>query len=200
MSKENAFGRYRSYRASVRSVYCRLQVLVARALPAMVAMVTTVPLLVHAQGTSTALLPALPADLTDLGAIAKVAYDAVMNKQWGLLVSVVMAAVVASLRKWVPERTKFGVWLRTKLGAIITNFALSLATAFATMFLAGQPFSADLVFKALSVALAASGGWAVWKNLTEAIQEAKAKDQNPDQKPVLAQESPPKTDTPSSVP
>lgn len=178
----------------MKATYLWFQLLAARVLPFMVAMVAALPLVVHAQVPSPAVLPA---DLTDLGSIAKLAYDAVMNKQWGLLASVVIAAVIASLRKWVPESTKAGAWLRSKLGAIITNFALSLATAFATGFLAGQPFSADLVFKALSVSLAASGGWAVWKNLNEAIEEAKGQKLAPVQETAAAGE-PAKTDTPSS--
>jgi len=160
----------------MKKTYLWLQSIAARALPVVLTFAAVLPFVVYAQDAAPApaVAPALPADLTDIGAIAKLAYDAIMNKQWGLLASVVLAAVIASLRKWVPESSKLGTWLRTKLGAIITNFALSLSSAFATMFLAGASFSADLVFKALSVALAASGGWAIWKNVSEAVAEGKA--------------------------
>jgi len=161
----------------MKNLLMRFQLLAVRALPymtALVALTLVVGGVAVAQPDQPASGTTLPADFTDLGAIAKLAYDAVMNKQWGLLASVVIAALIAGLRKWVPESTKVGAWLRTKLGAIVTNFALSLASAFATAFAAGASFSADLVFKALSVAFAASGGWAIYKNITEAVAESKA--------------------------
>lgn len=130
-----------------------------------------VPFAVLAQ-TSPA--PVLPADPTDIHAMAQLVLTAIMAKQWGLLASLLVLVTVASLRKYVPESTKVGAWFRTKLGGILTAFVLSLAGAFATLFLAGAPFSGALVLKALSISLGASGGWSIWKNIREALDEKKA--------------------------
>lgn len=113
-------------------------------------------------------------DPSDPGSVAKMLLDAVMNKQWGIVASLSVTAIVAGLRKWVPEATTLGKWFRTKLGGIIVNLVVTLGLAFLTLFAAGGTFSADLVLKALSVALGASGGWSIVKNITEAVAEAKA--------------------------
>jgi hypothetical protein len=116
----------------------------------------------------------VPLDFTDPGAVGKLLFDAVMNKQWGIVVALTITALIAMLRKWVPEGTVLGKWFRSKLGAIITNFAISLGGAFITLFMAGVPFSLGVVLKALSIAFTAAGGWTIFKNLTEAINEKKA--------------------------
>lgn len=125
-------------------------------------------------------LPAAALGGDDLGALAKLIWDAVMNKQWGLVASLGVLLVVAGLRKFVPEKTQVGAWLRTKLGGIVSNFVVTLAATFATMFASGHAFSADMVFKALSVALSAAGGWAIYKNVREAIDEKRAQDAGTD--------------------
>ena len=117
---------------------------------------------------------ALALDPTDLGAMAKLVLDAVMTKQWGIVVSLGITILVAGLRKWVPENTKVGAWFRTKLGAIVMNFAISLGSGFAMLMLSGTPFSSGLVIQALTIAFSASGGWSIWKNVSEAIDEKKA--------------------------
>ena len=116
----------------------------------------------------------LPADLTDLGAMGKLILDAVQNKNYGLLASLVVLLAVAALRKWTPETSKLGAWLKSKLGGMVTSLALSLGGAFATAFMAGASFSLELCLKALTVALTASGGWAIYKNFREALDEGKA--------------------------
>lgn len=123
-----------------------------------------------------ATLPIAPglADPNDLGAIANLIWNAIMTKNWGLCASLAVLFSVAALRKWVPEHTVVGKWLRTRLGGIITNFAVTLAGAFSTMFLSGHTLSAEMVFKAVSVSLTAAGGWAIYKNIRDAMDEKKA--------------------------
>lgn len=113
-------------------------------------------------------------DPTDPGSVAQMLLDAVMSKQWGIVVSLAITALVAGLRKWVPEGTKLGAWFRTKLGGIVTTLLISLGMAFLTQFVAGGQFSVALVVRALSVAVGASGGWSIWKNISEALAEKKA--------------------------
>lgn len=131
-----------------------------------------VPVFAFAQDAAAPTMMAF--DPTDLGSVAKLLLEAIMQKQWGIVVSLSITAVVAGLRKWVPETTALGKWFRTRLGGILTNLALSLGLAFLTLFMAGGALSADLVLKALSIALGASGGWSIVKNITEAIEESKA--------------------------
>lgn len=162
---------------TIQVMWWRVQAMIAT-------VIVTMPISVFAQedgGVSPA--PAIPVQALagdDFGALAKLIWDAVMNKQWGLVASLAILLAVAALRKFVPETTKVGAWLRTKLGGIVTNFAITLSGAFATAFMSGHTFSADLVFKALSVALTASGGWAIYKNVREALDEKKAQEKGAD--------------------
>jgi len=113
----------------------------------------------------------LPTDLTDLSQVGLVLFDAVQNKQWGLLVSFGIAVLIALARKYIPETNPIGKFISTKFGAIISNFTLSLSGAFATMFVAQQPFDVSMIKTAVAIALSASGGWAIYKNLKEAWEE-----------------------------
>lgn len=116
----------------------------------------------------------LPADFNDFGAVAKAVFDAVENQQWGLVASLGVLLLVVALRRLTPETSKFGQWVNSKFGGIISNFVLSFGGAFATMFAAGQQFSGIMLLKAFSIALGASGGWAIFKNAREAFEERKA--------------------------
>lgn len=132
------------------------------------------PALALAQAAEGTGLTLLPFDPSDPGSVAKMLMDAVMNKQWGIVISLSITAAIALLRKYTPEASKFGVWMRGKLGALILNFTFTLGTAFVTLFLSGGTISLDLVLKAVTVALTASGGWSMFKAISEAIAEKKA--------------------------
>lgn len=116
----------------------------------------------------------LPTGFDDPAKLAELAYTAVMAKNWGLLASIVVMATVAALRTWVPEHTKVGKALRTKVGGVATNFAFSLGGALATMYLSTHTLTAALVFQAISVALGAAGGWSIIKNIREHFADSKA--------------------------
>lgn len=113
----------------------------------------------------------IPFDPNDPGIIAKILLEGIANKQWGIVISVLVIAIIAALRRFVPETNPVGRWFRTKVGGVLTNLALSLGFAFFTQFAAGVPFNLTLVINAVGVALTAAGGWAIVKNLTEAAQE-----------------------------
>lgn len=132
------------------------------------------PALAFAQAVAEPVTNLLAFDPSDPGSVAKMLVDAVMLKQWGIVASLALTAIVAGLRKWTPEASAFGKWMRTKLGALITNFALALGTGFVTLFVAGEHLSLALVVKALTIAVGASGGWSIIKAITEAIAEKKA--------------------------
>lgn len=122
----------------------------------------------------TADLAALTADPGNVEVYVRLAMHAVVTGQWALLVSIILTLLVAGLRKWVPETWKLGVWLRSKVGGMASSFLLALGLGFVTVLLSGQPFSVAVVLKALQIALGASGSWAVYKNIREAINEKKA--------------------------
>jgi MFS family permease len=117
----------------------------------------------------------LPNPDENIDGFAQLLWDAIMNKQWGLVASLVIMLAVAALRKWVPETTKVGAWFRSKVGGIVLNLSFTTAGAFATAFLSGHAITGPLVLKVLTVAFGASGGWAIIKNVLEALDERKAK-------------------------
>ena len=117
---------------------------------------------------------AAPTDAADLGAVAQNVFEAVQNRQWGVVASLGVVLTIVLARKFVPEESKAGAWLHSQMGGIFTNFALSFGGALGTALVAGQPFSSLLVFKALNVALSAAGIWAVFKNSKEARETKKA--------------------------
>ena len=110
----------------------------------------------------------------DVAGLSQLVISAVQSGNWALVASLVVMGLVAGLRRWVPESTGAGKWLRSKVGGILANLVLSLAGSLATLLLAGGTFSLPLLFQALSVALGASGTWSVYKNIREALDEGKA--------------------------
>lgn len=117
---------------------------------------------------------AVPADPTDLASLAQFLISAGQAGQWALLASVAVTALVAGLRKWVPESTSVGKWLRSKLGGVLTSLVLSLSGALSALLVTGAPFTWQLALQALSIALGASGTWSIWKNVREALDEKAA--------------------------
>lgn len=110
----------------------------------------------------------------DVAGLSQLVISAVQSGNWALVASLVVMGLVAGLRRWVPESTDAGKWLRSKVGGIVTNLVLSLAGSLATLLLAGGTFSLSLLFQAISVALGASGTWSIYKNIREALDEGKA--------------------------
>lgn len=122
----------------------------------------------------TADLAALSADPGNVEVYVRLAMHAVVNGQWALLVSLILTLIIAGLRKWVPETWALGKWLRTKLGGMLSSLGLSLGLGFVTALISGQPFSLAVVIKAVTIAITASGSWAIYKNFKEAVDEKKA--------------------------
>ncbi len=151
----------------MQSKLTTLKLFVARLTPLFVMAVLFVAMVASAQESTVV-------DLTSEEAVAKLLLDSVVNKQWGLLASLVLTAVVWFSRKYVPEKTVVGAWLRTKAGGALSSLLFALGTGFVTQFLAGVPFGGAMVIKAISVALGASGIWSIVKNLRESAEESKA--------------------------
>lgn len=174
---------------TVQTVTQKFLLLAARYTPALVTVVTLFALVALAQPTDAGVISAPALDLTSEEVLARLVLDSVVNKQWGLLVSVLLTGIVALSRRYVPESTKVGAWLRSKAGGIVSTLLFSLGGAFTMQFVAHVPFSADMVLRAITVALSANGAWSVWKNLKEAMGESKATDAG------KAAETQPPTDT-----
>lgn len=121
-------------------------------------------------------IPPTPVDFSSEEAVAKLVLDAVLNRQWGLLVALILTATVAMLRKYVPAHTKLGSWFKSKVGGVVSTLLLALGGGFVTQLLAHVPFSPEMVVKAISLALSANGLWSVWKNIREAVDESKSSD------------------------
>ncbi len=154
--------------------YFPLMLKTLRRFPVLLFVFLTTSFVALAQVATQPMLPLAPLDPNDPGAIAKMLFDAVMNKQWGIVVSLAIMVVVWALRKFIPEKSTVGVWLRGKIGGVVTTFTLSLGTAFLALFAEGGKVSPELIIKGISVALGASGGWSMFKNIMEAIDEKKA--------------------------
>jgi hypothetical protein len=96
--------------------------------------------------------PAAQADLiTD-------ALAAIARRDWHLVGSVVLMALVFALRTYggaLVERLR----IDTHLGGVLTNFLLAFAGMWATALKLKQPIDLHFVVLAVTTALAAAGGW-----------------------------------------
>lgn len=113
-------------------------------------------------------------DAVDPVKLAQLLLEAVNSKNWGLLVSATVTLLVWAARRFVPETTKVGTFLRTRLGGLITNFAFVLGGGFITLFIAHREPTGALIWATLDMVLKAAGGWAIVKNVMDAANEAKA--------------------------
>jgi hypothetical protein len=156
----------------VVNLYRRMALMAARITPTVLAAAALLlPIVALAD------VPVVPGhDLTSEEAVAKLLLDGVMNGQWGLVVSLSLMALVYFGRKYTPPSSKLGIWLRTKLGGVVSTLLIALTGGFVTQFLAGAALSVSMVLKAVSLALGANGLWSVVKNIGEAVGESKASD------------------------
>jgi H+/Cl- antiporter ClcA len=93
---------------------------------------------------------------------ARLVLDAVQNKNYALLVALVVVLAVYVLRKFGGEFIPF---FRTDRGGAVLVLAFSLAGAVANALTAGAPLSGGLLLAALQVGLTAAGGFTLIKRL-----------------------------------
>lgn len=96
----------------------------------------------------------------NLEAFAKLALEAATSKNWALLLSLALVAVVWGLRK-VGKPT----FIKTDAGGAVSVLLMSGLGAVVTALVAGQPFTWPLVLSALQVGFTAAGGYSVLKKL-----------------------------------
>lgn len=80
--------------------------------------------------------------------------NAILHKQWWMLASLVLIAVVAFIRWFAPKVSgKLGTWLKTDHGAVTLVLVTSLLGGLATAFGSGTRPTLELVVTSLKVAL-----------------------------------------------
>ncbi|WP_223645548.1 hypothetical protein [Corallococcus sp. EGB] len=104
-------------------------------------------------------------------AFARLVLDAVTARNWALVASLAVVALVYVLRRYV------GAWwpvLRTaRVGAVLAVL-LAVAGAVANALLAEEAFTVALLLKAVAIGLGAAGGFSVVKALLFGDAEAEA--------------------------
>lgn len=113
-------------------------------------------------------------DPSDPTAVASALAAAISNKQWALVTALGITALVAGLRRWVPTTNVVGAWLNGKVGGIVSTLVISFGIALVAKLTAGQRLTVALAIDTLGLALAASGGWSIIKNFTEAVDDRAA--------------------------
>ncbi|MBZ4335088.1 hypothetical protein K8556_30100 [Corallococcus sp. AS-1-12] len=104
-------------------------------------------------------------------AFARLILDAVTARNWALVASLAVIALVYVLRRFV------GAWwpvLRTARAGAVLALLLSVAGAVSNSLLAGESFTVALLLKAIAIGLSAAGGFTVMKTLLfgDAVEDA----------------------------
>ncbi|NRD68606.1 hypothetical protein HRD49_43495 [Corallococcus exiguus] len=102
---------------------------------------------------------------------ARLILDAVTARDWALVASLAVIAIVYVLRRFA------GAWwplLRTARAGAVLALLLSVSGAMANALLAGESFTVALLLKALTIGLGAAGGFTVVKTLLfgDAVEDA----------------------------
>ncbi|WP_404362859.1 hypothetical protein ACIHQR_23045 [Corallococcus coralloides] len=102
---------------------------------------------------------------------ARLILDAVTARNWALVASLAVIALVYVLRRYV------GAWwplLRTARAGAVLALLLSVAGAVSNALMAGESFTVALLLKAIAIGLSAAGGFTVMKTLLfgDAVEEA----------------------------
>jgi len=113
-------------------------------------------------------LAADPSD--DLGKLALVLLKAVQDRNWWLVVSLVLSLVLAGVRKIGPGllegRWPAGAaWLKSDVGGAVLVLGLGILGGIATALAGGAPIGAGLLIDALKVSLGSAGGFVLVKKL-----------------------------------
>ena len=108
-------------------------------------------------------LPATPSD-GDVFGWATTIYNAVQTKQWGSMVFFVVTLATWLTRRYLGPKMPF---ISSKLGGALLTFFWAFAGMLTTVWTAKlTPTGAD-IWKAVSAAFIASGGWSLVTNLIE---------------------------------
>ncbi|WP_233604967.1 hypothetical protein [Corallococcus sp. AB030] len=110
-------------------------------------------------------------DPGNVESFARLILDAVTARNWALVASLAVIALVYVLRRFV------GAWwplLRTARAGAVLALLLSVSGAMANALLAGESFTVALLLKALTIGLGAAGGFTVVKTLLfgDAVEDA----------------------------
>jgi hypothetical protein len=98
-----------------------------------------------------------------LAELAKSMVDAIMAGRYLATAALAVVLIVALAKRYAPGR--FGEFLQGDLGGALATFVTSLSGALATVFLAGDSPSWEMVKTAAGIAFVAAGGYALVKKL-----------------------------------
>lgn len=114
--------------------------------------------------------PVIP-EPSDMEAFARLAFEAVTQRNWALVAALAVIAIVYVLRRFGGTRFPF---LRTDRGGALLVLLVALAGAVGNVLLAGTPFTVAVLVHVLVVALSAAGGFNLLKKLLfgDAVVEA----------------------------
>jgi hypothetical protein len=110
-------------------------------------------------------------DPGNVESFARLVLDAVTSRNWALVASLAVVALVYVLRRFA------GAWwpvLRTARAGAVLAVLVAVAGAVANALLAGEAFTAGLLLKAFAIGLGAAGGFSVVKALLfgDAVEDA----------------------------
>lgn len=112
-------------------------------------------------------------------AFLKLIFDAIQNKNWGAVASIVVVLFVWAVRKFDAKLPVVGPYvdraLNTKIGGWVFNFATVAAGALGTAVLAGQPITWALLGGVATVGLGSTSIWELIKDVKEWL-DSRAKD------------------------
>ncbi|WP_254625390.1 hypothetical protein [Myxococcus sp. CA051A] len=105
--------------------------------------------------------PGVP-DPSRIEEFARLVFDAVTARNWALVASLAVVAVVYALRRF--GGTLFP-WLASSRAGAVLALLVAVAGAVANALVAGESFTWTLLLKALGIGLGAAGGFSVLKAL-----------------------------------
>ncbi|AGC44588.1 hypothetical protein MYSTI_03276 [Myxococcus stipitatus DSM 14675] len=117
--------------------------------------------------------PGIP-DPSRIEEFARLVFDAVTSRNWALVASLAVVAVVYVLRRFGGTRIP---WLASSRTGAVLALLVAVAGAVGNALLAGTPFTWGLLLKALGIGLGAAGGFSVLKALLfgdAAVKKAEA--------------------------
>jgi len=106
----------------------------------------------------------------DLAHLAVILLDAVRDRNWWLVVSLVLSLVLSLVRKFGPGLLEGkwpagAAWLKSDVGGAVMVLGLGLSGGFVTALAGGAPIGMALVVDALKVSLGSAGGFVLVKKL-----------------------------------
>lgn len=122
-------------------------------------------------GVAAVTLPSAPPDEVSVNWFVdsvKAIRDAVVLKDWGKLIFLVITVLVVICRKFLAPKVPF---FNSKLGAPLLTFAWASAAALAASWTLGTKLTSTDIWMVLQAGIVAAGGWTLFKNILEHFEK-----------------------------